>query len=270
MRYALIFLVACGGNGGGGGGGDDAPGPDAANPPAHSGFVSIQSYDAMNIPNTPTRGGSTSAGFFTAGSACTTMQTIGPCKVQQCATTQPQGAQSAGTITITGATKPLSLVPGTDKLYAQQTSMTSLFNGGDMITFAAAGADVPAFSVTVTTPTKATITAPAKPAAGSLLAINRGQDFSVSWTGGGSGRIQIFLSGGAGSPSLFCKFDASAGTGKVPTAALATMTGTMGSFAMASIAETEKTAGDWGVVASAYFNAVWPDAAIVSGGTMLQ
>ncbi len=267
MRIALIFLVACGGNGGGGG--DDGPGPDAA-PPAHAGLVSIQSYDAMNVPGTPTRGGSTSAAFFTAGSTCTTMQTIGPCKVQQCVSTQPQGAQSAGTITITGATKPLSLVPGTDKVYVQQTSMTSLFNGGEMITFAAAGADVPAFSVTLTTPTKATITAPAKPAAGSFLAINRAQDFSVSWTGGGSGRVQVFLSGAGGSPSLFCKFDASAGSGKVPAAALATMTGAMGSFAMASVAETEKSVGDWGIGASAYFNAVWPDAAIVSGGSMIQ
>jgi hypothetical protein len=268
VRIALIFLVACGGNGGGGG--DDDPAPDAATPPAHSGFVSIQSYDAMNIPGMPTRGGYTSAGFFSAGAACTTMQTIGPCEVRQCTTTQPQGAQSAGTITITGALKPLSLVPGADKLYVQQMSMTSLFNGGEMISFAAAGADIPAFTVAVTTPTKATITAPAKPAAASLLAINRAQDFTVSWTGGGSGRLQVFLSGAGGSPSLFCRFAASAGTGKVPAAALATMTGAMGSFAMASINETEKTAGDWGIEASAYFNAVWPDAAIVSGGTTIQ
>ncbi len=269
MRIALIFLVACGGSNNGGGGGDDGPGPDAALP-AHSGSVSIQSYDAMNIPGTPTRGGSTSAGFFTAGAACTTMQTIGPCAVRNCGTAQPQGAQSAGTITITGATKPLSLVPGTDKQYVQQTSMTSLFNGGEMITFAAAGADVPAFTVSLTTPTKATITAPAKPAAGSLLAINRAQDYSVSWSGGGSGQVQIFLAGAGGQPSLFCKFPASAGTGKVPTAALMTMGAGSGSFAMAAISETSKTSGDWGIDASSYFNAVWPDAAIVSGGSMLQ
>lgn len=268
MRIALILLVACGGGGGDDGGGDDGPGPDAA-PPAHSGFVSIQSYDAMNIPGMPTRGGTASAGFFTAGAACTTLQTIGPCKVQQCGSA-PAGAQSAGTITITGATKPLSLVPGTDKQYVQQMSMTSLFNGGETITFAAAGADVPAFDVAVTTPTKATITAPAKPAAGVLLAVNRAQDFSVSWSGGGSGKVQVYLSGSAGSPSLFCRFTASAGTGKVPAMALATLTGTSGAFAMASIGEAEKTAGDWGIEASAYFNAVWPDAAIVSGGAMIQ
>ena len=266
MRYALIFLVACGGNNGGG---DDGPGPDAA-PPAHTGFVSIQSYDAMNIPGTPTRGGTTSAGFFTAGAACTTLQTIGPCKVQQCTTTTQSGAQSAGVITITGATKPLSLVPGTDKVYAQQTSTTSLFNGGEMITFTAPGADVPAFTVAVTTPTKATITSPAKPAAGSLLAVNRAQDFSVSWSGGGTGNVQVYLSGTTGSPSLFCRFAASAGTGKVPAAAIAMMTGTTGAFAMASIGLAEATAGDWGIEASAYFNAVWPDAAIVSGGTTIQ
>lgn len=265
----MLVVVGCGGTSGGGGG-DDAPGPDAATVPAHSGFVSIQSYDAMNIPGTPTRGGSTSAGFFTAGSACTTMQTIGPCAVRNCSTAPPQGAQSAGAITITGATKPLSLVPGTDKVYAQQTSTTSLFTGGETIMFVAAGGDVPAFTVSLATPTKATITAPTKPAAGSLLAINRGQDYSVSWTGGGGGQVQVFLSGAGGQPSLFCKFAASAGSGKVPTAALMTMSAGMGSFAMAAISEAQKIAGAWGIEASSYFNAVWPDAAIVSGGSMLQ
>ena len=268
MRYALIFLVACGGSGDDGGGGDDTPGVDAASTASHAGFVSIQSYDAMNIPGTPTRGGSTSAGFYMAGPQCTTLQTLGPCKLQQCPTSTPAGPQSAGTITITGATKPLSLVPGTDKVYAQQTSTTTLFAGGESISFAAAGADLPAFTVSVTTPAKATITAPTKPAAGSLLAVNRAQDFTVSWTGGGGGKVQVYLSDNA--KALFCRFDGSAGTGKVPAAALALLSAGSGAFAMASIGLATKTAGDWDVEASAYFNAVWPDAAIVSGGSTIQ
>jgi len=261
-----MVAFGCGGSGDDAAG-DDGPGSDAA-APSHTGFVQIQSYDAMNVPGTPTRGGSTSAGFYTAGSYCTTLQTVGACKVQQCMTTAPAGAQSAGTITITGAMKPLSLVPGADMAYAQQTSQTTLFGGGEMITFAAAGATVPAFSITVTTPGKATITAPAKPAVGAVLVVNRAQDFTVSWTGGGSGTVQVYLSDSA--KSLFCRFPASAGSGKVPASALGMLAPGSGAFAMASIGEATKTAGEWGIEATAYFNAVWPDAAIVSGGSMPQ
>lgn len=265
MRYVVIFfLAACGGTDGGG---DDGPAGDAALP-THTGFVSIQSYDAMNVPGMPTRGGSTSAGFFTGGQYCTTLQTVGPCTLQQCTTAAPAGAQSAGPITISGATKPLSLVPAADMTYAQQTSQTTLFSGGEMITFTAGGAAVPAFAISVTTPGKATITAPSKPAAGALLAVSRAQDFSISWSGGGSGFVQVYLSDNA--KALFCRFDATSASGKVPASALGMLGPGMGAFAMASISNATKTVGDWGVEASAYFNAVWPDAAIVSGGAMLQ
>ncbi len=266
VRFALLVFVACKSSGGGG---DDGPAPDAA-VAAHTGSVFIQSYDGMNVPGTPTRGGQVSAGFYTAPATCTTMQTIGPCTVRSCPAGSSQGAFSAGTISISGAAKPLSLVPGADKVYTPQTSTTPLFAGGETITFAATGADVPAFTLSVTAPTKGTITAPAKPAAGALLGITRAQDFSVSWNGGGSGTIQVFLTGPGNQPALFCTYPASAGSGKVPTAALMTMAAGMGSFAMSTISEAQSTAGDWAVLANVYFNAVWPDAALVSGGSMLQ
>ncbi len=267
MKVALILLVACGG--GGSGSGDDVATPDATKP-THSGYVSIQSYDAMNVPGTPTRGGSAGAGFFTMGEACQVSQTIGPCEVANCGAAAT-GAVSAGTITITGALEPISLVPGSDHTYAQLMSTTSLFNGGESITFAASGAEVPAFTKSLTMPSKATITAPAKPPSASpYLIVNRAQDFSVSWSGGGSGLVQIALNSQSADQRLFCRFTASAGTGKLPAAALATLPAGMGGFAMASIGDTEQDAGDWAVAVSAYFNAVWPDSAIVSGPTMFQ
>ena len=44
----------------------------------------------------------------------------------------------------------------------------------------------------------------------------------------------------------------------------------MGSFAMATIADGDKVAGDYAVDISAYFNAVWADNSIVSGPATLQ
>lgn len=267
MRYTLVVLAACSGGGDDGGGGSGTPDAPKA---TRSGYVSIQSYDAMNAPNTPTRGGTASAGFYASGAFCTNMARVESCDFAMCVTTPP-AAVSAGAITITGAAQPIMLMPAADKTYNTYMVATPLFAGGETITFAAAGGDVPAFDKTITAPTKTTITAPAEPPSSSpYLAIARASDFTVSWTGGGSGQVQIVLSSPQGDLRLFCRFDASAGTGKVPSGALLKLPSGTGSFAMASIAQTVHEAGDWAVDVSAYYNAVWPDASIVSGPAMLQ
>lgn len=270
MRAWVLFVLvaACGGDDSGGGGGGG--GGDGGGSPTHVGFVSIQSYDAMNTPQTPTRGGTASAGFYTSGNYCTTTQTIGACDVATCTTTAPPAA-SAGAITITGAAQPITLTPAADHTYATFMAQSPLFAGGETITFAAAGADVPAFSATITMPGKATITSPAKPTPQSpYLDINRTLDLTVKWTGGGTGKVQVALNSQSADKRLFCRFDAGAGTGTIQAAALATLDAGLGGFAMASISVAPHVAGDWGVEVSSYFNAVWPDNAIVSGPTMFQ
>jgi hypothetical protein len=151
-----------------------------------------------------------------------------------------------------------------------ETFMTAspLFAGGESVMFTAAGAGVPAFSKALAMPAKATITAPAKPS--QYLTVNRGASYTVSWTGGGSGQIQVAFNSQLADQRLFCRFDASAGSGTIPSAALATLQAGAGGFAMAAITRTDVTAGDWGVELSGYFNAVWPDNSIVSGPTMFQ
>jgi hypothetical protein len=264
MRYAFVVLAACSGGGDDGGGSIDAP------KATHSGYVSIQSYDAMNTPNTPTRGGTASAGFFGSGAFCTNLMTIGACDIATCVSTPPAGV-SAGTITISGAAQAVTMTPTATATYNTFMTADPLFSGGEMITFTATGADVPAFMKSITAPTKATITAPAKPSSTSpYLMISRSQDFSVSWTGGGSGLVQVALTSSQADQRVFCRFEASAGTGKVPSAALAALATGTGGFAMASIAHSVFETGDYAIEASAYFNAVWPDAAIVSGPTMVQ
>jgi hypothetical protein len=262
MRYVLLLLAACSGDDGGGT-------PDAPKA-TKSGYVQIQSYDAMNVPNMPTRGGTTSAGFFVSGAFCTNTMHIGPCDLASCVSTPPPSV-SAGTIMITGAAQAITMLPKANQTYDTFMTADPLFSGGESITFAAAGADVPAFTKSIVAPAKATITSPAKPSSTSpLLVINRSQDFTVSWTGGGSGLVQVALNSAQADQRLFCRFEASAGTGKVPTAALSMLQAENGGFAMASIAQTVHEAGDYAVDVSAYFNAVWPDNAIVSGAAMFQ
>lgn len=274
----LLSLAACGGgdssvdgNTAGDGGTDGAkPMQDAAKP-THHGFVDLQTYDAMNTPSTPTRGGQAIAAFFAMGDYCTTAQTIGSCSFLQCMNGFPTGV-SAGTVTLTGAAQPITLMPNPDKTYTAVTSTTTpMFSGGENVTFAATGADVPAFSKSLVMPSRATITSPSKPAAAASLVVPRGQDYSVTWSGGGSGKVQVALfTLGTVPQRLICYFDASAGDGKVPTAALAMLSAGAGSFAMATTAFMEVDAGDWAVQLGGFFNAVWPDAAIVSGSAMFQ
>lgn len=224
----------------------------------------------MNTPNTPTRGGTAGAGFWATGAYCTSMQRIGPCNIMQCATSQ-QPQVSGGMVTITGAAQAITLMPNASNQYDTFMVANPLFVGGEMITFTTVGATAPAVTKTITAPAKATITQPAKPPMASpYLIINRSQDFTVSWTGGGSGEVQVALNSDLADHRAFCRFMASAGTGKIPSAALQTFTGASGGFAMASITEEQAISGDWGIDVSAYFNAVWPDNAIVSGAAMLQ
>lgn len=277
-----LVLVACGGDGTPDDGATDASTDDVADDaddtadegagddaePTQFGSVSIQSYDAMNSPGTPTRGGSAGASFYTSGETCPVMETIGPCDVVMCSFTST-GPMSAGAITVTGAQRPITLATGGDGTYALFQSTTPLYAGGETITFAAAGAAVPAFEVALTAPREVRITSPAEPAA--VLAITRSRDLSLTWTGGTTGRLQVVLYGpGQGATSLFCRFAADAGTGTIPTAALAMLEAGQGAFAMATIALAEVEAGDWLVQASAYTNAVWPDESLVSGGTAIE
>ena len=96
----------------------------------HSGYVSIQSYDAMNTPSTPTRGGTSGAGFFSTGAFCMNLQTIGPCDVATCVTTPPPSV-SAGTIMISGAAQAITLTPTATSTYNTFMTANPLFNGGE-------------------------------------------------------------------------------------------------------------------------------------------
>lgn len=271
----LILLAACGGGGNKGGDGDASVGGDGdgsatpdASSPTYFGSVFIQSYTAKNAQGAAIQGGSASATFLMSSGACA-RAFMGPCEVDTCSGAA-QTNVSAGTIQIFGATKAISLAPAADHTYAMQNSTTALFGAGDTLTFVAAGADVPAFTRSVTAPNKITITAPVQPG-GPTLTVNRSSDLAVAWTGGGSGQVLVALLSGADTgTSAYCRFPSSSGQGSVPTQVLQRLQGGMGGYAMAAIDDGETDAGMWAVLLETYANAVWPDGTIVSGATMVQ
>ncbi len=111
---------------------------------------------------------------------------------------------------------------------------------------------------------------PAKPSSMSpSVIVNRTQGLTVTWTGGGSSQVRIFLGGGT-STSIQCEFAATAGAGTIPSSTLASLPAGMGIFSMGASGKTTFDAGDWRVDLQSYYDAVWPDGAIVSGVATLQ
>ena len=182
-------LIACGG-GGGGSDDDDVP-ADAAPSTTHTGFLFIQSFTAEQPPGTIVRGGTASAGFSAVADACA-REVVGPCTISSCGAFA--SFADAGTVTITGGTQPVTLTPGVDHQYAPLTVQNTLFADGADLSFAAAGGMVPAFDQSVTAPSRATITSPVEPPSQDpTLTIDRTQAFSIAWSGGGSGQVQVSL-----------------------------------------------------------------------------
>jgi hypothetical protein len=139
-------------------------------------------------------------------------------------TGNPAGS-SAGTITATSNGGTLTTKPGPSGVYEDAELPRALWNAPKAaLTFAAAGATVPAFGETFCGPTPVMITSPAGvPGAG--LTIDRSTDLPVAWTGGAGGDLEILLrddtSVVGASIQIQCFFTASSGQGTVPKAALA-------------------------------------------------
>ena len=270
----LLALAACGGDDSGGGDDGGGGGPDAS-VPSNNGFVQLSAYNAV-ASATPIVGGSASASFVTtaATSSCT-QHTVGACDVYVCSTTTPtQSYASDGTITITGLAQAVTLTPQSNNMYAPfSTQQAPLFSGGETVTLHGTGGTAPAFTLMVTMPSRATITSPTKPAGTSgSVTIQRSQDFSASWTGGGAGKLYLYVSGPSGSgATVSCGFDASAGTGKIPAAALSMLPAGMGSFSAASLAVKTLDMTDWRIYGQGFFNAVWAaDTSMAAATATLQ
>ncbi len=274
-----LAVCACSGDddgsSNGGDGGTGSNGGDDAGVPANSGYVSVTSLDIVS-GTTAIKSGSAVASFTITQSNATscTQHAFGACTVFVCPTsgTGTSTYHSAGTVSIAGLNQQVTLTPQADNMYTVYSVQDqTLIDGGETVTVSGAGAEVPDFSLSFTAPSRATITSPAQPAMNTSLAINRAQDLSVAWSGGGVGKVYVYVAGAQGTgTSVNCGFDASAGSGKVPTAALAMLPAGMGSFSSSSIESKSIDQSDWRIYASGFFTNVWPDLSVVAAPATLQ
>ena len=164
----------------------------------------------------------------------TTAKTVGPCLVETIGNGNAPGETdfSAGALHITGGAKTIDLVPNAQKAYDPVSGSTSLWSGGEMLTVAAEGKDVPAFTVSLVAPSKLTMTAPALPKGATNLSVMRSAPFSATWTGASSGQVVLYFDAatGANAFSATCTFEASALKAEVPAAAFADFPAQDGTF----------------------------------------
>lgn len=138
---------------------------------------------------------------------------------------------NAGAITVTGTGPsspailtfgPLGGDAGVDG-YKGLNAQSRFYNDGDMLSASGAGGpDLPAFAVqTLVAPNDIVLTAPA---CANVMCTDfpRSKDVTLTWTGGGAGKVGVtyITDTDNGSKTLSCSFDATAGTGTVPSAAL--------------------------------------------------
>jgi hypothetical protein len=124
---------------------------------------------------------------------------------------------SAGTLQLMGGAFPISLAPGSDNSYSAAPSPQPLWAGGETLTVVAAGADVPAFSATLTAPSPVVLSTPLHDPG--TLTVDRTLDLAFAWSGGGAGTFTVTLNGPNFS-NVVCSFAASLGSGVMPAALL--------------------------------------------------
>jgi len=160
---------------------------------------------------------------ITTPDGTTQSKMVGPCLVE----TIGDGAAakeedlSAGVVHIQGGSKVVDLSPKSDNSYAPASAAGSLWNGGETLTARAEGKDVPAFTTSLTAPSKITLAAPAAP--GGAMTVTRNAGVSATFAGASSGQVVLYFSLATAQKAfaLTCTFEASAGSGQIPAAAFA-------------------------------------------------
>jgi hypothetical protein len=265
-----VLTAACGGqtdHGAANVSGPDAGEPDTAAPPATGlpAFISIGDTQSATTGSSPSQTGFLVAVFdeepavpYPAG--CSAPLSYGPCVVDAnpCPGAAPTGVPamaSAGALTASG------LIFSTPLLFAPSDGYSveidgNIFAPGSPIAISADGATVPSFtSPVVVGPGQVALSVPATTMQNGMpvYQIPAGQDLAVAWEGGLAGaRVSISLDGtGSGGTAIGCTFDAAAGSGTIPAAALATL-GPAGSATAVNVAVAQSVtttfgAGAWSV-----------------------
>jgi hypothetical protein len=159
---------------------------------------------------------------------------------------------SAGQVTVEGLGMPIQIEIMTMGMFVGQYTVFQqfmpLFMGGEELTVSAAGDEVPAFATRITTPSQPTLTAPLP--TNTPRRVPRGQDFGLSWTGGGTGELRTTL-GVQKMDGTFagidCAWAAGLGGGVIPSGALQMLPAGQGVISFSVRAVNRVTIDAWQV-----------------------
>ena len=216
---------------------------------------------------------SASAAFFesvttgaTTGAATCKTSTDGACTISECdfsgaeapapadpgTPATPAKAPHAGDITVE-ASETFTLAADDKGAYAAKTGQTQLWATGSDITVKAAGDTIPAFEKVLKAPASVTVTAPAAPAAGQSLDVDRAKELPFTWTGGGDGDVSVSVTAAVlennkltKSSSIACKFPSKDNKGTISAAAMGKLVASdTGSIIVGSSTTEAFEAGGW-------------------------
>jgi hypothetical protein len=116
--------------------------------------------------------------------------------------------------------------PAANGAYTQGSFSGPRWNAGDTITYTAAGATIPAFTLSIGFPSPLLATDPARPADGVTPELDRSVPLTVSWPPTDQKVLVVFNQGNGATwdyQELWAIFDGPAGAGTMPVAALQTL-----------------------------------------------
>jgi hypothetical protein len=172
----------------------------------------------------------------TVPDGATQTKTVGPCLLEIIGegTAAQETDVSAGAVHLRGGAAAIDLAPKSDNTYAPSTAPSSLYSGGEMLVVTGDGKDVPAFSTSLTAPSKVTLAAPAVVSGALTVKRTNGvtATFSSAVSGAAAGSVVLYFSATSTTMAfaLTCTFDASAGGGTIPAAAFADFPAGPGTF----------------------------------------
>jgi hypothetical protein len=236
---------------------EDRPAPpaDAAPRPEDTASLPFDAGDRVGVVELllHDRNGSESGGYrltatFGPGArGCEERGREGGCVFEDCPARGPfPVAPSAGLITVSGTTVPISAAPGAGGTY-ETAARGEIFKQGDLITIRAAGAEVPGFEVQLTAPSTTDVYHPNYDP-GAINTFGRHEALEVRALGYAGGRLEGLLADAWKAPfrAVRCVTEPDRGLILFPTNGIATLRGTdEGRLRVHSISRTEVVVGGW-------------------------
>lgn len=186
------------------------------------------------------------AGFATmidGSSGCTTT-TNGDCMITTCSGTPGLGQLvGAGAVSLDAPARsvPLMQLRG----FYMANGDGRIAEPGQTVTARGTGDVSPPFELSIVTPARIDVTAPAIPPFPGMLAIDRAAALSVAWTSGAADDVVVAIAQAERGVILNCAFAAASGSGTIPASALAALAPGYATFGVESRTRVTKNISDW-------------------------